>query len=237
MSKLITIIIASVSFFLGYMTSNFSNQTPAYVNPSILEQSAHPESSFITQLGAELGQVNTGNTMSLSQQNQNKILGMLNNLPESKVNNYLEQAFPEQDFQNIKNKKLFAERLIEEMNQDKDESNSLSGKIFISMNETMSEHSNQLNDIHPNQHIYAHFDTFGKVPPNTQVFVKWLNQETQEVVLFSPKYIIENSSQNWVSAVPPNGWKSGTYSVKFYQMTDSLTPIAQSSYTIQSILK
>lgn len=238
MSKIITIIIAFMSFTLGYITSTFSSQAPSHSQPTNQnQQNPTAESGFLSQLGGEFDQVNSSNVVTLSQQNHNKILEILNNLPQSKIDTYLEQAFPEQNLDGIRDKKQFAERLIEEMNQDKDESKTLSGKVFISSNQSISGASAPLNEVHEQQFIYAHFDTYGKVPPNTQVFVKWINQDTQEIVLFSPKYIVENSQQNWVSAVPAKGWKPGKYDVKFYQMTDSLTPIAQSSYTIQSVLK
>lgn len=227
-----------MSFTLGYITSTFSSQASDHSQASNQNQHKPPsESGLLSQLGDDFNQVNASNMVMISQQNQNKILDIINNLPQSKIDNYLEQAFPEQNLDGIRDKKQFAERLIEEMNQDKDESKTLSGKIFMSTNNSTTGSSSPLNQVHEQQFIYAHFDTYGKVPPNTQVFVKWINQDTQEIVLFSPKYIVENSQQNWVSAVPAKGWKAGTYDVKFYQMTDSLTPIAQSSYTIQSVLK
>lgn len=238
MSKLLTIIIAMVSFTLGYVTSTFSSHT-SESTPQSNQQTdpSNTESGLMSQLNHNLNQVNASNVKILSQNNQEKIIEILNNLPESKIDHYLEQAFPEQNFEDIGNKRKFAERLLEEMNQDKDESNTLSGKVLISTNPTVPNASTQLNEVHQQQFIYAHFDTYGKVPPNTQVFVKWVNQDTQEIVLFAPKYIVEDAQQNWVSATPAKGWTPGRYDVKFYQMTDSLTPIAQSSYTIGSVLK
>lgn len=238
MSKSLTIIIALVSFSLGYFTSTLSSPTLESAFPSNTNNDLPTtDSGLINQLGNNLNQVNSSNVVMLSQNNQEKIIEILNNLPESKIDHYLEQAFPDQHFEGIGNKRKFAERLLEEMNQNQDESNTLSGKVLISTTPTLPNASTPLNEVHEQQFIYAHFDTFGKVPPNTQVFVKWVNQDTQELVLFSPKYIVENSQQNWVSAVPSKGWQPGRYDVKFYQMTDSLTPIAQSSYTIDSVVK
>lgn len=239
MLKFNTIITAFIFFIGGYFLANLTH-TPSLETSSPNQNSAHQPldtRGFIDQINDSLNNTNDSNISALMQNNQNKILEVLQTLPEKRINNYLEQAFPEQDIDVINDKRKFSERLIEELNQDTDESNTLTGKVYISMSSETPHSSESINQIHPKQFIYAHFDTYGKAPPNKQVFVKWIHQDTQEVVLFTPKYIIENSQQNWVSAVPAQGWVPGTYSVKFYQMSDSLTPIAQSSYTIQSVLK
>jgi hypothetical protein len=237
MPKFKTIITAFIFFLAGYFVSNLTHNTPLESSsPNLNSANQYNESNgFFEKLDESLNNSNASNITALMQKNQNKILEVLQNLPEKKINHYLEQAFPDQDIDVINDKRKFSERLIEELNQDKDESKTLSGQVYMSMSQSTPRYSESINQVNAQQYIYAHFDTFGKAPPNKQVFVKWINQDTEEVVLFTPKYIVENSTQNWVSAVPPNGWKPGQYSVKFYQMTDSLTPIAQSSYTISSV--
>lgn len=237
MSRFTTIITAIIFFILGYALANFIQNNTLEAPSQDQNSSSHSTltSHFIDQLNEEIKSENDSNITALMQNNQNKILEVLQSLPASKINSYLEQAFPEQDIGVINDKRKFSERLLEELNQDKDESSTLTGKVYISLDSNTPTYATPINEVHSQQYIYAHFDTYGKAPPNTQVFVKWINQDTQEIVLFSPKNIIENSQQNWVSAVPAQGWKPGKYDVKFYQMTDSLTPIAQSSYTITSV--
>lgn len=237
MSRFTTIITAIIFFILGYILANFI-QNDTLESPSQDQNSSNQSTltnHFIDQFNQDIKSKNDSNITALMQNNQNKILEVLQSLPATKITTYLEQAFPEQDIGVINDKRKFSERLLEELNQDKDESQTLSGKVYISLDSNTPTYTTPINEVHSQQYIYAHFDTHGKTPPNTQVFVKWINQDTQEMVLFTPKYIVENSAQNWVSAVPANGWKSGRYDVKFYQMTDSLTPIAQSSYTITSV--
>jgi hypothetical protein len=55
-------------------------------------------------------------------------------------------------------------------------------------------------EIYAKQPLYAHFDTFGKVPPNVQVMVRWTQRDTGEILLFTPRKVSENQ-QNWVSFI------------------------------------
>lgn len=234
MSKFLIFLVALTSFFLGYLTSSaalFSDQNSG-LNQTNSNKVEDPSQDIVTNLN----QVDSSNMIQFSQNHKNKIFEILEALPDSKIDSYLTQLFPEQNFDGIDNKKKFSERLVEELDRDYDEAEVLSGKVTISMSADQPYQSATLNQIHEQQYLYAHLDTYGKVPPNTQVFVKWINLDTQEIILFTPKYIVENSQHNWVSAIPTKGWKTGRYAVQFYQMTDTLTPIAQSSYTIHSII-
>lgn len=237
-----SILVAIISFFCGYFISNWFKNDDTENNLSRTENQKKTQDFNIaneeeSSLFSNLGHLNSSEIIKISKQNQEKITEILNTLPESKIDHYLNQAFLGESLEGIVDKRKFSARLVEELNQTKDESNSLSGKIYISDSSEFTGQNKPLNDVYKQQYIYAHFDTFGKTPPNAQVFVKWINQDTDETILFTPKRILENSHQNWVSALPEGGWKPGTYNVKFYQMTDSLTPIAQSSYTIRSILQ
>jgi len=90
--------------------------------------------------------------------------------------------------------------------------------------------------VYAGQQLFAHFDTLGKTPNNEQVFVRWSNQSTGEVLFFMPQRISANREQNWVSFKPAKGWKAGSYDVKYYQLNDQLVPIAQTSFTIDQVI-
>ena len=90
--------------------------------------------------------------------------------------------------------------------------------------------------IYASQQLFAHFDTLGKVPNNDQVFIRWSNQSTGEVLFFMPQRVSVNQQQNWVSFNPAQGWEVGIYDVKYYLANDQLTAIAQTSFSIDQII-
>lgn len=100
----------------------------------------------------------------------------------------------------------------------------------------MPRKSEDLSQVHKNQEIFAHFDTMGKFPQESQVFVRWTNRDTGEILLFTPTNINAATQQNWISFAPAQGWKAGQYDVKYYQLNKDLTPIAQSSFSIQHVI-
>ena len=238
MSKIFPIFIALIAFIVGYVISNLKSTYENQTYSSHLEQqTSEKQTNQISEnFNIPLANSETPN-ISLSKINQEKLLTLLQDVPSDQLENYLKRAFPEQELQQIKNKKQFTQRLIEELNQDKASPEKLSGKIVFSTTPSLPIDDSSLNNIHAQQFIYAHLDTYGKSPPNTQVFIKWLNLDTQDVVLFTPKYIQENSQQNWVSAVPADGWKNSRYLVTFYEMDDQLNPIAQANYTLSSVIQ
>lgn len=153
------------------------------------------------------------------------------------VNKYLEQSFPGYDLSNIQNKHVFAKRLVSEFVDAKNDPNEvLAGKATVSTQQQYSAGGVLPRQIYAGQQLFAHFDTLGKVPNNEQVFVRWSSQSTGEVLFFMPQRVSSNREQNWVSFNPVNGWKAGTYDVKYYQLNDQLNPIAQTSFKIDQVI-
>lgn len=153
------------------------------------------------------------------------------------VNKYLEQSFPGYDLSNIQNKHVFAKRLVSEFVDAKNDPNEvLAGKATVSTQQQYSAGGVLPRQIYAGQQLFAHFDTLGKVPNNEQVFVRWSNQSTGEVLFFMPQRVSVNREQNWVSFNPVNGWKAGTYDVKYYQLNDQLNPIAQTSFKVDQVI-
>ena len=166
-----------------------------------------------------------------------KIKIILDQIPDREVDRYLSKAFPLSDFTGISDKKKFSERLLEELSKDahKDSAN-MPGKLIVSRNLNNNLQSENMDKIYKNQQIVAHYDTLGNLAKSDQVFVKWLNRDTGEILLFTPQPVNPQSDQNWVSYSPPAGWKPGNYAVEYYQVDDQLTPIAQTDYTITDVL-
>lgn len=157
--------------------------------------------------------------------------------PEQTISSYLKKAFPKTDLSNIEDKRQFTNRLIDELSNTDTTENNLSGQLTVSTSQLMPRQSENLEQVYKTQEIFAHFDSLGKFPQDSQVFVRWVNRNTGEILLFTPTTINKASQQNWTSFSPANGWTAGNYDVKYYQMNNSLTPIAQSSFTIKQVIE
>lgn len=173
----------------------------------------------------------------LSQVTIDKIKMVLDQMSDKEVAHYLSKAFPLDNFSSIQNKKQFSERLLEELSSEVSVSKEdMQGKITLSRNLSNNLQSENMSQIYKNQQIVAHYDTLGKLSKSDQVFVKWINKDSGEVLLFTPQPVNPQSDQNWVSFTPPDGWKPGEYAIQYYQVDDKLTPIAQADYTIGQVL-
>ena len=173
----------------------------------------------------------------LSQATIDKIKMVLKQMPDQEVAHYLSKAFPLNNFSSIQNKKQFSERLLEELSSEATVSKEdMQGKLVLSRNLSNNLQSENMSQIYKNQQIVAHYDTLGKLSKSDQVFVKWVNKDSGEVLLFAPQPVNPQSDQNWVSYAPPDGWKPGEYAIQYYQVDDKLTPIAQADYTIGQVL-
>lgn len=232
------LVVAICSFGLGCLTAqSFTNiSTDHRVNPekAIVTTQDHKDStvSVIEDIKAY---ENSGHL--ITKTNTEKIKALINQNTQGTINSYLKKAFPQADLSTINDQKKFSERLIDELsNTDQSEQN-LTGYLTVSSNMLMPGKSENLSEVYKNQEIFAHFDTLGKTPQATQVFVRWVNHDTGEILLFTPTQINAASQQNWISFAPATGWKEGKYDIKYYQMNDELSPIASSSFTISKIIQ
>lgn len=153
------------------------------------------------------------------------------------INKYLEQSFPGYDLSSIQNKHTFAKRLVNEFVEEKNDPNEvLAGKATVTTQQQYVANSVLPRQIYAGQQLFAHFDTLGRVPNNEQVFIRWSDRATGEMLFFMPQRVSSNREQNWVSFNPLKGWKAGTYDVKYYQLNDQLNPIAQTSFEIDQVI-
>lgn len=235
-SKSIYIATTLIAFIGGYFIADFKHESSPLLiatqnNPS------HSQNNQTFELSSVLNDstFDTSPTSSLSETKINQIKELLSNTPENKITDYLAQVFPKQDFENISNKHLFAERLLQELSSEPDLTQQLDGNVTVSTTREFPQQASQFNNIHRYQILFAHFDTLNKTPANSQIFIKWTHQNTNNTILFTPKYVSKQSAQNWVSTTPEKGWEAGNYLVQIYQMNDVLKPIAHTQYFIASV--
>lgn len=166
-----------------------------------------------------------------------KVRQIIQEMPEEEVEKYLKRAFPRVDITNIEDKKKLSERLLEELsNNDSKSLTKLNGQLTLAKTSKYPLQNTDIDKIYKNQQIFAHYDLKGNFDRSEQVFVKWTNQNTGEILLFTPQNVNRGAEQNWVSYSPPEGWQPGIYNIEYFQFNSDLIPIAKTSYTINQIL-
>ncbi len=69
---------------------------------------------------------------------------------------------------------------------------------------------------------------------NDEVFVKWTRVDDPKIMLFNHYPIRPEEDFNYVWLSPKEGWEPGEYQVNFYSADDTLTPLAEGRYVIDS---
>lgn len=155
-------------------------------------------------------------------------------MPDYMLGQYVDKFMAQGASDVISDKRRFAQRAVEELYKEND-SQLLAGDIKLSLTPLLPTTSVDTSTLNKNAKIFAHLDTNGKVPASAFVFVKWVNKQTGQVLLFEKKDIVANNNQNWVSFVPYEGWMPGNYDIRFYQFTSELQPVAQLTYQIFNV--
>lgn len=184
---------------------------------------------------AIVAQTNQNKIFNTQQVSQEQAKQLINSLPDSQLNDYVNRFIPAKDSELITDKRQFANRAIEELYKQND-NQPLQGQVLLSSSSQMPAQSIDTSTVSKKQKLYAHLNTFGKVPLGANVFVKWVNRNTGEVLLFEKKLIQPYSDTNWVSYQPYDGWQAGSYDIRFYQFTSQLEPFAQLSYDINQVV-
>lgn len=159
---------------------------------------------------------------------------VLDSMPDVVLGQYIDKFIAKGASEVIVDKRRFAKRAIEELYQPQD-NQPLVGTIKVSFNQQVPDNSQNTSRVSKFAKIYAHLDTYGKAPNSPFVFVKWINNQTGQVLLFEKKNVIASKNQNWVSFVPYDGWEVGSYDIRFYQFNSELQPIAQTTYSIYEV--
>ena len=171
---------------------------------------------------------------SMHDYSQEQALDIVNKMPDYMLGQYIDRFMSQGAGEALADKRQFAQRAVEELYKEND-NQPLVGEVKLSLTSSMPSSSMDTSNIDKNATVFAHLDTGGKVPPSPFVFVKWVNNQTGQVLLFEKKDIVTNSNQNWVSFKPDDGWLQGSYDIRFYQFTSELQPIAQLTYQIYNV--
>lgn len=171
------------------------------------------------------------NSPSINDYSQQQALEIVNQMPDYMLGQYVDKFMAKGASEVIGDKRRFAQRAVEELYKEND-NQPLSGSIKLSLDSSLPSISVDTSNLNKDAKLFAHLDTDGKVPASAFVFVKWVNNQTGQVLLFEKKDIVANSNQNWVSFKPYEGWTQGSYDIRFYQFTSELEPIAQLTYQI-----
>lgn len=173
--------------------------------------------------------------VSINDYSEQQAKQLINNMPDYVLEQYVDKFMAADASEVIIDKRQFAERAIEELYAPND-TQQLAGTAKVSFDYAMPETSANVSRVTKFAKIYAHLDTNGQVPANKYVFIKWINNQTGQVLLFEKKNISANSNQNWVSFIPTDGWEKGSYDIRFYQFDSQLQPIAQTTYNIYEVI-
>lgn len=178
--------------------------------------------------------LNDSGLVSINDYSEEQAKAIVNQMPNVVLEQYVDRFMAKDASAVITDKRRFAERAIEELYQSND-TRALSGEVRLAYSPIMPAASIDTSAIKKNAKIYAHLDTQDRVPSSPYVFVKWVNNDTGQVLLFEKKDIVADSNENWVSFRPYDGWQAGSYDIRFYQFTSELQPIAQLTYHIYSV--
>ncbi|OTG69815.1 hypothetical protein B9T26_14795 [Acinetobacter sp. ANC 4169] len=230
------LLIGILCFGLGYFVAPSKPESA----PSVPEHTQDMAVENFIQTIQQNTQAQPDNHQVLQQQlkkQKTQVNSVIDQATPEQIDKYLQQAFPDYDLSAIHNKREFSKRLVGEFVDAKNDPNeAMTGQASVTAQQQYISNNVLPRQIYAGQQLFAHFDTLGKTPNNEQVFVRWSNQATGEVLFFMPQRISVNREQNWVSFNPAKGWKVGTYDVKYYQLNDQLVPIAQTSFRIDQII-
>ncbi len=237
MKFLMPIAIGLVCFGLGYFIAPSNTAS----EPIVIESNNDQTGNHFIQNFQQHIPVQSENNIELQQQLKNQMTqvnAVIDQATSKQMDQYLQQAFSGYDLSAIRNKHEFAKHLVGEFVDAKNKPDEpMSGRATVMAHQEYGGENVLPRDIYKGQQLFAHFDTLGKTPSNEQVFVRWSNQTTGEVLFFMPQRVSAQREKNWVSFNPVAGWKPGHYDVKYYQMNDQLEPIAQTSFYIQNVIQ
>ncbi|MEN6670594.1 hypothetical protein AAJP47_09480 [Psychrobacter sp. B38] len=177
---------------------------------------------------------NGSSNPSINDYSQQQALDIVDKMPDYMLGQYVDRFMAKDASSAIGDKRRFAERAVEELYKEND-NQPLAGTVKLSLDTVMPTVSLDTSTLGKDTKLYAHLDTGGKVPESPYVFVKWVNNQTGQVLLFEKKDIVANKNQNWVSFQPYDGWTQGSYDIRFYQFTSELEPVAQLTYQIYTV--
>lgn len=210
------------------------NTIPTTNTPNQAAPIPNNNTTAATGASSDTSPVAAVSSVTMNDYTKDQALEIINKMPDVVLGQYVDKFMAKDASNVITDKRRFAQRAIEELYKPND-NQPLKGEVRLSFDPTMPAASVATDSVNKNAKIYAHLDTRGQVPASPYVFVKWVNNETGQVLLFEKKDIVADSNQNWVSFRPYEGWQPGSYDIRFYQFTSELQPVAQLTYNIYSV--
>ena len=230
--------------FVTYIAMSKQQMDAAFTNKAIYQETQFSQlaDNYGDQNDMDIGTLpqkiinkSDSSKIILNDYSEEQAKAIINNMPDYALEQYINKFMTVDSIDVIQDKRRFAERAIEELYNPND-NQKLVGTAKVSFDYFMPEVSADTNQVTKFAKIYAHLDTRGQVPADKYVFVKWINNQTGQVLLFEKKNISASSDHNWVSFVPTDGWQVGSYDVRFYQFDSDLKPIAQTTYNVYDVI-
>lgn len=246
-----TFVVLSLGFVAGFLYSQ-KRQIDSLLQPRVASQSVTQPTYDKSQVTASVEAtpqtkhiLHTEIVQSIKSDNKNlriqdysldQAKTIINDMPDYLLHQYIDKFMAKGTSDVIQDKRKFATRAIEEL-YSQNNNTPLRGDITLSFSHEMPNVSVDTSRITKKAKLYAHLNTHGRVPASPFVFVKWVDNATGQILLFEKKDILASSQTNWVNMTPHDGWKAGSYDIKFYQFNDALEPIAQLTYDIYEVVE
>ncbi len=217
--------------------SNNLNNTTTDSTANTAQQNQQIAKELANKANKDNANNENNKSLNINDYSETQAKQIVKDMPDVVLNQYVDKFMAKDASNVIADKRRFAERAIEELYRPND-NQPLVGSIKISLNQQFPDNTaEEVTKVSKFEKIYAHLDTNGQVPSSPYTFVKWINNQTGQVLLFEKKDIVADSNQNWVSFIPDDGWQVGSYDVRFYQFTSELEPIAQTTYNIYEVVE
>lgn len=167
---------------------------------------------------------------------KDKISEFIAQAQPEEIDFYLGQYFSDDILLEIRNKRGFSERLLQEYSKiESFEKNIRHGDVAFSTDQNLPQEIRTNFNLSRKQKMYAHLKLNGSLENSGAIFIRWVSLADEKVLLFERKPINSNSHQNWVSFKPKRDWKEGAYLVTYYSFDSMLKVIAQNIYQIDYV--
>lgn len=164
-----------------------------------------------------------------------QLLGRIDSLPASVVNNLLAYLFDEEYLSTIENPNEFAKDLVDvalENDDDEEATGNVSIEFSFSPIYGLRQFS-YASDLQQFDRIYAHLSATQDMPSS---IIRWQYPATGEILLFQQQALRANSQSQAISLRPSQGWQTGNYKVSVYDMNDDKRLVGTNGFFVSSIV-
>ena len=163
-----------------------------------------------------------------------QLLGRIDSLPASVVNNLLAYLFDEEYLAGIENPNEFAKDLVD-VALDNDDVEDVSGNVLIEFSFSPIYGLRQFSyasDLQQFDRIFAHLSATQDMPSS---IIRWQHQATGEILLFEQQALRADAQSQVISLKPSQGWQTGDYKVSVYDMNDDKRLVGTNEFSVASI--